>query len=110
MTEANYPQLRITPTRFLNPETTEDLLDKIFAVRNGQRTAVDKEGGTALFVMGDRILFHLGYLLVMIAVFPGRLRSFVFGVALTTGGVEIGLSLIAPLLYYENRSLSIRFA
>lgn len=37
-------------------------------------------------------------------------RSFVFDVGLTTGGVEIGLSLIAPLLYYENRNLSIRFA
>ena len=36
-------------------------------------------------------------------------RSFVFDVGLTTGGVEIGLSFIAPLLYYENRSLSIRF-
>lgn len=30
MTEETYPQLRITPTRFLNPETTEELLDKIF--------------------------------------------------------------------------------
>ena len=28
------------------------------------------------------------------AVFPCCLRSFVFGVGLTTGGVEIGLSLI----------------
>ena len=37
-------------------------------------------------------------------------RSFVFDVGLTTGGVEIGLSLIAPLLYYEIRNLSIRFA
>jgi len=35
-------------------------------------------------------------------------RSFVFNQGLTTGGVEIGLSFIAPLLYYENRNLSIR--
>ena len=32
MTEPNYPQVRITPTRFLNPETTEVLLEKVFAV------------------------------------------------------------------------------
>jgi methyl-coenzyme M reductase subunit D len=29
MTESTYPQLRIVPTRFLNPETTEILLEKI---------------------------------------------------------------------------------
>lgn len=32
MTETNYPQVRITPTRFLNPETTEALLEKLFEV------------------------------------------------------------------------------
>ncbi len=32
MTEETYPQLRITPTRFLNPETTELLLAKIFDI------------------------------------------------------------------------------
>ncbi len=31
MTEPSYPQVRITPTRFLNPETTEELLGKIYA-------------------------------------------------------------------------------
>ncbi|MDR3102291.1 MAG: methyl-coenzyme M reductase operon protein D [Methanocalculaceae archaeon] len=32
MTEPQYPQLRIVPTRFLNPETTEQLLEKICKV------------------------------------------------------------------------------
>lgn len=41
MTETNYPQLRITPTRFLNPETTEDLLDKIFAVGSIRRMVLN---------------------------------------------------------------------
>lgn len=31
MTEETYPQVRITPTRYLNPETTEQLLEKIYA-------------------------------------------------------------------------------
>jgi len=30
MTETTYPQLRITPSRYLNPETTELLLNKIY--------------------------------------------------------------------------------
>ena len=41
MTEPNYPQVRITPTRFLNPETTEDLLDKIFAVGGIRRMVLN---------------------------------------------------------------------
>ena len=41
MTETNYPQLRITPTRFLNPETTEELLGKIFAVGGIRRMVLN---------------------------------------------------------------------
>ena len=32
MTEPTYPQLRIVPMRFLNPETVEILLDRLFRV------------------------------------------------------------------------------
>ncbi|HJJ51215.1 MAG TPA: methyl-coenzyme M reductase operon protein D [Methanocorpusculum sp.] len=32
MTEPKHPQLRIVPTRFLNPETTEVLLEKIYTI------------------------------------------------------------------------------
>ncbi|HKM41481.1 MAG TPA: methyl-coenzyme M reductase operon protein D [Methanocorpusculum sp.] len=37
MTETKYPQLRIVPTRFLNPETTETLLGKLYAVAGIRR-------------------------------------------------------------------------
>ena len=37
MTEESYPQLRITPSRLLNPETTEFLLEKIFAIGGVRR-------------------------------------------------------------------------
>ena len=43
----------------------------------------------------------------MIAVFPCCLRSFVFDVGLTTGGVEIGLSLITISLYTDFCVISI---
>lgn len=32
MTEETYPQVRITPARYLDPETTEHLLEKIYEV------------------------------------------------------------------------------
>ena len=37
MTETNYPQLRITPARYLNPETTELLLNKIYELGGVRR-------------------------------------------------------------------------
>lgn len=37
MTETKYKQLRIVPTRLLNPETTETLLDKIYRLGNIRR-------------------------------------------------------------------------
>ncbi len=41
MTETKYPQLRIVPTRFLNPETTEILLDKIYTVDGIRRLVLN---------------------------------------------------------------------
>ena len=37
MTETTYPQLRITPARYLNPETTEQLLNKIYEIGSVRR-------------------------------------------------------------------------
>lgn len=41
MTENTYPQLRITPIRFLNPETTELLLEKIYEVGSIHRLIIN---------------------------------------------------------------------
>jgi len=41
MTETKYPQLRIVPTRFLNPETTEILLDKIYTIDGIRRLVLN---------------------------------------------------------------------
>ncbi len=41
MTETIYPQLRIVPTRFLNPETTEILLDKIYTIDGIRRLVLN---------------------------------------------------------------------
>ena len=41
MTEPTYPQLRIVPTRFLNPETTEQLLEKIYQVDGIRRLVLN---------------------------------------------------------------------
>jgi methyl-coenzyme M reductase subunit D len=41
VTETKYPQLRIVPTRFLNPETTEILLDKIYTVDGIRRLVLN---------------------------------------------------------------------
>ena len=41
MTEEKLPQLRITPARFLNPETTEALLDKLYKVGGIRRLIIN---------------------------------------------------------------------
>ncbi len=41
MTEPTYPQLRIVPTRFLNPETTEILLEKIYTIDGLRRIVLN---------------------------------------------------------------------
>jgi len=41
MTETKYPQLRIVPTRFLNPETTETLLGKIYVIDGIRRLVLN---------------------------------------------------------------------
>jgi len=41
MTEQKYPQLRITPSRFLNPETTEALIDKLYNVGGIRRLVLN---------------------------------------------------------------------
>ena len=41
MTEPTYPQLRIVPMRFLNPETVEILLDRLFNVGNIRRLVLN---------------------------------------------------------------------
>jgi len=41
MTETKYPQLRIVPTRFLNPETTETLLGKLYTIDGIRRLVLN---------------------------------------------------------------------
>jgi methyl-coenzyme M reductase subunit D len=41
MTESTYPQLRIVPTRFLNPETVEVLLNQLFRVGGIRRLVLN---------------------------------------------------------------------
>lgn len=41
MAESTYPQLRIVPMRFLNPETTEQLLEKIYQVDGVRRLVLN---------------------------------------------------------------------
>lgn len=40
MTEAIYPQCRIVPVRYLNPETTERLLNRLFAAGGIRRISI----------------------------------------------------------------------